>query len=89
MLATLETSIEFPGTANSDPEEYDLRFCLESQEPGFRVWDMANRGQSLGTQRTSRGRIAAIALTPDGRHLAAANADGTIQIWNLAQAFGK
>jgi WD40 repeat protein len=50
---------------------------------------MANRGQSLGTQRTSRGRIVAIALTPDGRHLAAANADGTIQIWNLAQAFGK
>jgi WD40 repeat protein len=66
-----------------------LASAFSSQESGFRVWDMANRGQSLGTQRTSRGRIVAIALTPDGRHLAAAKADGTIQIWNLAQAFGK
>jgi len=89
MLATLETSIQFPGTANSGPENNDLRFSLESLEPGFRVWDMMNRGQSLGTQRTSRGRIAAIALTPEGRHLAAANADDTIQIWNLDQAFAK
>jgi WD40 repeat protein len=88
-LATLETSVEFPGTANSGPEINDLRFSLKSQQPGFRVWDMANRGQSLESQRTSRGRIAAIAWTPDGRHLAAANADGTIQIWNLDQAFAK
>lgn len=61
-----------------------LASAFSSQEPGFRVWDMMNRGQSLGTQRTSRDRI-----DPDGRHRAAANADGTIQIWNLAQAFGK
>jgi WD40 repeat protein len=66
-----------------------LASAFHAQAPGFRVWDMMNGGQRLGTQQTSRGRLAAIALTPDGRHLAAANADGTIQIWDLGKAFAK
>lgn len=55
---------------------------------GFYVWDMKS-GRSLGIQSTNRGRIRAITLAPDGRHLAAANVDGSIEIWDLEKAFRK
>ena len=55
---------------------------------GCVVWDMKT-GRRLGIQTSERGRILAIAFTPDGRHLAAANVDGSIQIWDLEKAFHK
>ncbi len=55
---------------------------------GCSVWDMKS-GRRLGIQASARGRISAIAFTLDGRHLAAASVDGSIQIWDLEKAFHK
>ena len=55
---------------------------------GFYVWDMKS-GRTLGIETTNCGRILAVALDRDGRHLAAANVDGSIQIWDLEKAFHK
>lgn len=53
---------------------------------GFYVWDMKT-GRSLGSKRTSFGRIATITFSPDGRHLATAGANGSIQIWDFGKIF--
>ncbi len=64
-----------------------VRFSLTTWS-GFYVWDMET-ARLAGVKETARGHISAIALSPDGRHLANANADGAIEIWDLAKTFEK
>ncbi|MRR37648.1 WD40 repeat domain-containing protein, partial [bacterium] len=48
-----------------------------------RLWD-AHSGESRGKLTNHTDSVSALAFTPDGRQLASASSDGTIQIWAVA-----
>jgi WD40 repeat protein len=55
---------------------------------GYIVWEVPS-GKRLGFLATHRGRAGAFAFDPAGQRLAAANADGSVDLWDLRKAFPK
>ncbi len=54
----------------------------ESEDGSIRIWD-ANTGRVLHRLGGRKDRIARLAFSPDGRHLASACDDRTIEVWNV------
>jgi WD40 repeat protein len=52
--------------------------------PRVMNWDLAS-GQPLGEWKVEAGPVSAVALTPDGRYLAAGAVDGTVTIFRVAE----
>jgi WD40 repeat protein len=49
-----------------------------------RVWRTSGTEQPTQLLRQSTGALTALAFSPDGRWLAAGNADGAVYLWRVA-----
>lgn len=58
-----------------------------SEGQAIRVWDLAS-GQPTRLIRGHKGRVAGLAVSPDGRQLASAVAVSSLKLWGLGLAHG-
>ena len=70
-------------TAATFARHQDLLAIAEQTTQSVSVWDVTDAGRLVAVFYGHAGRITAIALEADGKHLATAGDDGLVRIWNI------
>jgi WD40 repeat protein len=77
-----------PGVARGEVDDHgpvqfspDGRWVTSTRGDRVKLWDAAS-GKEVRTFEWPEARVAALALSPDGRFLAAGAAGGTIRLWD-------